>query len=90
MPDDSDLSINYFAVGRHELGIYRDPDTNGTSGLGLLLTLYSVPSDAHPRADGNTDVRSITLTTEHDPDHSGSNDHFAAASSRQTLLAHLR
>lgn len=152
MSNDSDLSINVFAVGRHELGIYREPDTNGTSGLGLFLTLYCVSSAAQPgqarvwflpehtgssdtvgfavmdispviivagfpiaeldrwkellkgdqqvyfvyvargpaRADGNTDVISIALTTEHDPAHDGSNDNFVATRSRQALLAHLR
>ena len=48
MSNDSDLSINFFPVGRHELGIYREPDTSGTSGLGLYLALYSVTSAAQP------------------------------------------
>lgn len=48
MSNDSDLSFNIFAVGRHELGIYREPDFNGTSGFSLLLTLYSASSDAQP------------------------------------------
>lgn len=153
MSNDSDLGFNIFAVGRHELGIYREPDFNGTSGFDLLLTLYSSSSDAQPGlarvwfrpehtgssdtvgfalfdtslaiigaafpiaeldrwnellkgdqqvyfvyitrgpagADGNTDVIRIALTTEHGllgGNHS--NDHFAAARSRQALLAHLR
>ena len=152
MSNDSDLSINFFAVGRHELGIYREPDFNGTSGFSLFLTLFSAASDARPgnarvwflpeykgssdtvgsalmdispviigvgfpiaeldrwnellkgdqqvyfvyvtrgpaRADGNPDVTLVTLTTEHDPDHSGSSHHFAAATSRQAMLAYLR
>lgn len=152
MSNDSDFSFNLFAVGRHELAIYREPDYNGTSGFSLLLTLYSVSSDAQlglarvrflpeytgssdilgdatldispivigatfpiaeldrwneilkgdqqvyfvyvtrgpARADGNTDVTLVTLTTEHDPDHSGSSHHFAAATSRQAMLAYLR
>ena len=38
MSNDSDFSFNLFAVGRHELAIYREPDYNGTSGFSLLLT----------------------------------------------------
>lgn len=151
MSNDSDLSINVFAVGKHELGIYREPDFNGTSGFSVVLTLYSTSTDAQPglarvrflpeitgssdilgdalfdispvligaafpiaeldrwnellkgdqqvyfvyvargpaRADGNTDVIRIALTTERDYGSNDSNDHFAAARSRQTLLAHL-
>jgi hypothetical protein len=33
--------LSFFTVAIHELGIYRDPDNNGTSGPGLLLTLIS-------------------------------------------------
>jgi hypothetical protein len=152
MSNDSDFSFNLFAVGRHELAIYREPDYNGTSGFSLLLTLYSVSSDAQlglarvrflpeytgssdilgdatldispiviwatfpiaeldrwneilkgdqqvyfvyitrgpARADGNTDVTRIALTTEHDLGGNNYIDNFAAARSRQALLAHLR